>query len=194
MKEKFLDILEDICPLKDNKSLKIKLSIFITACIFFLFSLRIDNYSDLQHNIFVYLSGITFAIWICITQDNDSALQYVYGFFRLSLFFFIFISSLKFCIYLYVGYHGLRLIIYSLLASIGIFYSVLYLVVKFIDIYKFIIMIFNKLKKIIFTSIETKASKTRILIENITAFLVSITGLGLAIKSIIIPIISFFQK
>ena len=68
-----------------------------------------------------------------------------------------------------------------------------YLVAKFIDIFIFAKKVFKQIKEKLFNSVQPATSKAKALIENITTFLVSIAGLGVAIKAIIEPLINLFK-
>lgn len=85
------------------------------------------------------------------------------------------------------------LIAFSILSCVGIFISFLYLIAKFIDIFIWFKKIFKQVKEKLFNSVQPATSKAKALIENITAFLVSIAGLGIAIKAIIEPLINLFK-
>ena len=64
------------------------------------------------------------------------------------------------------------------------FFCIFYFVSKVSDIFDFMKKLFYKIKNKIYNNAAPATSKWKILIENITTFLVTIGGLTLAIKTI----------
>lgn len=118
---------------------------------------------------------------------------------RLFIFFLILILSLNFFVHSIFAYTGFKLIIFSILSYLGLFCYIFYLISKFLDILtvtkKLIIQIKNKLFNTIQDeSSSKKTTKLKAFVENITAFLVSIAGLGVATKAIIEPLINIIKS
>lgn len=194
MKEKIKKAIKIIFGTQNNILLKLNCSFFVSAILFLIFSIMAEKQNNLQaQNIFLYLSSILFGLWFVLVQENNSIIELIAELFRLFIFFAILIFSLNFCINSSIGLFGGKLIIGSIFSCIGITFCFFYLAAKFIDIFIWIKKIIKKVKQMMFNSVQPATSKTKALVENITAFLVSIAGLGIAIKTIIEPLISLFR-
>lgn len=194
MKEKIKKVIKKIFGTENNLFLKINLSCFFTGTLFCIFALMFEKEYPSQPNIiFTNISAILLAIWIITLETKDKPWKIITEFFRLIFFFFILFFSLNFCINLSVKYNGFLLILFSIFSCIGMLLCSFYLVAKFIDIFIFAKKVFKQIKEKLFNSVQPATSKAKALIENITAFLVSIVGLGIAIKTIIEPLINLFQ-
>lgn len=194
MKQKLKKIVKIIFGTQNNISLKIHISLFITGALFFIFALLSQNIDALASKTFTILSGMLLAIWIIIVQGSDSAQEIIKEFIRLYLYLFILIFALDFCITSIYNFHGIKLVILATISCIGILCSSFYLISKFCDIFAFFIKIFKQIKIKLFGSVNPEADRIKNLIENITALLVSIAGLGVAIKTIIEPLINLIKQ
>ena len=151
------------------------LSCFFTGVLFFIFALMFqEEYPSQPTAIFSNISGILFGAWLITLETKDNPLKIIEEFCRLIVFFFILYPSLNFCINLSVNYSGFLLILFSTLSCIGILLCSFYLIAKFIDIFKFTTNVITQIKQKLFYSVQPTTFKAKILIENITAFLVSI--------------------
>ena len=194
MKEKIKVAIKVIFGTQNNIYLKSSCSFFISGILFLAFSAIAREQQNAQANsLFSAISGILLGMWLCLIQNTNSLWEIIKEIFRLFVFFVILIFSLNFCINLSINQHGFCLIVYSILSCIGLFLCSFYLISKFVDIFVFIKNIFKQIKQKIFNSVQPATSKAKALIENITAFLVSIAGLGIAIKTIIEPLINLFK-
>lgn len=194
MKEKIKTIIKIIFGTEKNISLKSSCSFFIAGILFLTFSVISKEQYNLQaYNIFSIISGLLLGVWLCLIQNNSSLWEIIKELFRLFVFFIILIFSLNFCISSSIGLFGFKLIVCSILSCIGILCCTFYLISKFVDILIFVKNLFKQIKQKLFDSVQPATSKTKALIENITAFLVSIAGLGIAIKTIIEPLIGLFK-
>lgn len=194
MKEKIKTTIKIIFGTKNNIALKSSFSLFISGILFLAFSAMAKDQQNLQAaEIFSYISGTLLGLWLCLIQNTDSILEIIKELFRLFVFFAILIFSLDYCINLSIYHHGFCLIVSSILSCIGLLLCSFYLISKFVDIFVFIKNIFKHIKQKLFNSVQPATSKAKALIENITAFLVSIAGLGIAIKTIIEPLINLFK-
>ena len=179
---------------ESNLMLKFGLSCFITGFLFFLFALIFQANSVTQHTmIYTYISAVLFAISIITAGNITSLYEFFKETFRFFFAFMILTFSLNFCIIQSINYNGVILVFYSILSCIGFLFCSFYLVSKFIDIFKTAKKIFIQFKRKLFDSVEPATTKAKALIENITAFLVAIAGLGLAIKTIIEPLIDLMK-
>lgn len=194
MKQKLEKFINIIFGTKNNIALKIQISFFITGVLFACFALMSQNVNMTIADTFAAISGIVLAIWLIIAQGNDSAWEIMKEFIRLYFCFFILILSLEFCITSVYDFHGFKLVIYTTISCIGILCCSFYLVSKFCDIFAFFIKIFRQIRIKLFGSVNSETSKIKNLIENITALLVSIAGLGVAIKTIIEPLINLIKQ
>lgn len=193
MKEKIKKIIKIIFGTQNNLLLKLNCSLFISAILFLIFSITIKEQNNPQaYNIFLYMSAILFGVCLALIQNN-SIWEILKELFRLYIFFIMLILSLNFCINSSINLYDNELIIGSIASCIFIIICSFYLIAKFIDIFVFVKKVFRQIKQKLFNSTQPTTSKVKALIENITAFLVSIAGLGIAIKTIIEPLINLFK-
>lgn len=194
MKEKIKNVIKKVFGTENNLFIKINLSCFFTGVLFCIFALMFQKeYPSQPSIIFSCISCILLAIWLITLESKDRPWEIIKEFIRLMAFFFSLFFSLNFCINLSISYNGFLLILFSILSCIGILSCSFYLVAKFIDIFNFAKKVFTQIKQKLFNSVQPATSKAKALIENITAFLVSIAGLGIAIKTIVEPLINLFQ-
>lgn len=194
MKRIISTIIKIFFGTQNNIFLKLNIACFISAISFYIFSLLIkDQHNQEAYNTFLYISSILFFIWMIFAQYNNSIRELIYELARLITFFCILVLSLNFCINTSISSSGVHLIIGSILSCIGVIGCSFYLIAKFIDIFILVKRIFYQIKQKIFNSVQPATSKFKALIENITAFLVAIAGLGVAIKTIIEPLINLFK-
>lgn len=142
---------------------------------------------------FTYISGILLAIWIITIESRDSAWEIIKELFRLIISFVLLILSLNFCLNQSIYLVGFKLIFLSILSCIGILLCLFYLISKFVDILKSLKLAIDHFKNKLFGSEKPTTSKIKSLIENITAFLVTIAGLGVAIKTIVEPLLNLIK-
>lgn len=194
MKRKISTIIKNIFGTQNNILLKFNIALFISAILFYIIALLIKDQNNTEpYNTFVSISSILFFIWMLFAQYNNSIREFMFETVRLITFFCIIIFSLNFCINTSISLSGARLIGGSILSCIGIIGCSFYLTSKFIDIFSLVKKIFAQIKQKLFDSDQPSTSKIKSLIENITAFLVAIAGLGVAIKTIIEPLINLFM-
>ena len=187
-------IIKIIFGTKDNLFLKANLSCFFTGILFCMFALMFQKeYPSQPTMVFSYISAILLAIWLVTLELKDKPWKIITEFNRLIFTFFILYFSLNFCINLSVMYNGFLLVFFSIAACMGLLLCSFYLIAKFIDIFLYTKKLFKQFKEKLFNSVQPATSKAKTLIENITAFLVSIAGLGIAIKTIIEPLINLFK-
>lgn len=196
MKEKIKKVLKYIFGTEDHTFLKFNLSCFITGMLFLILALAFeaDNMPSQPTSVFIYISSTLFAIWIITTESIATAQEFFKELFRLFIFFIVFIFSLNFCLNQSITLNGFKLIFFSILSCIGIFFCLFYLISKIFDIIKSIKKFFVYVKQKLFNSVQPATSKVKSLIENMTALLVAIAGLGVAIKTIIEPLINLFNN
>lgn len=195
MKRKISTIIKYIFGTQNNILIKLNISLFISAILFYIFAIIIEDQNNPEpYNTFLYLSSILFFIWMLFAQYNNSIREFMFEIVRLITFFCILVFSLNFCINTSISLSGVRLIGGSILSCIGIIGCSFYLISKFVDIFTLVKKIFTHIKQKLFDSDQPSTSKIKSLIENITAFLVSIAGLGVAIKAIIEPLINLFMN
>lgn len=183
----------------DNILSKMSFSLFITGFLFLVFAYSAKENNNLQSsNIFTYISSLLIGVWMASIQENKSVKSILNEAIRLIWFFYILALSLDFCLNTSLSLQGSALTIHAILSCIGLLSCSFYFVSKFVDIFHFVKNIFLQIKCKLFNSTEineTERKTTRLtaFIENITAFFVSIAGLGVAIKTIVEPIINLIK-
>lgn len=199
MKGKIKSVIKFCFGTENNISDKLSFSFFVIGTLLFIFTITfIDNQNAAALNVISYASGTSFALWIISAQSNNSFISFLAELFRISIFFLILVFSLYFFTHSIFTTHGISLIAKSILAYLGLFCCAFYLISKFADIFLFIKNLFKRIKNKLFNSMQNnnpdnKTTKFKSFIENCTAFLVSITGLGVAIKAIIEPLINLIK-
>lgn len=187
-------ILKAITGNQNITTHKLGISSLITAFIlsFFIFLIQ-DSYVYIQ--LFTIGPSLFFVLWIIFIKGANTLDKIANELMRLFTFFTILIYSVNFFIQ-YQKYNGFQLYLYYILSCIGLFICSYYLVSKLMDIYDFIKNIFKDIKTKIFNSDKPATSKGKALIENVTAFLVSIGALTIAFKTItesIFQILEYFN-
>lgn len=194
MKTMLKSILKTITGNQNITTSKLGISSLFTACILLSFTVLFqDNFADIQ--LFTTGSTIFFILWIIFTKGANSLDNIANELIRLIVFFTILINSVNFFIK-HQRYNGFQLYLYYILSCIGLFLCSYYLVSKLSDIFDFIKNIFIMIKTKIFNSNKPATTKGKALIENITAFLVSIGALTIAFKTItdsIFQILEYFK-
>ncbi len=173
---------------------KLKCTLFITAIIFFILTI-LSNQNSNSSTTFNFISGILWSIWLEIVQYTNSIKKFFLELFRFCIFLIIFSLSLYYC-FIYIVDSTLVNTICVYLSCFGIFLSTFYFISKIISM----IIFFKKITSIIITKLYNTSdlvpNKIKALIENVTAFLVAIGGLLIAIKVItesIFQLMNYFK-
>lgn len=194
MKIKIKKIIKTIFGTENYILLKFSLSCFFTGILFFTLALFFQNDNTTQPTMtFTYISGILLAIWLITIESRDSIWEIIKELLRLIISFSILIFSLNFCLNQSIYLVGFKLVFLSTLSCIGILLCLFYLISKFVDILKSLKLAIEHFKNKLFGSEKPTTSKIKSLIENITAFLVTIAGLGVAIKTIVEPLLNLIK-
>lgn len=187
-------IFKEILGTKNNLSLKIEISLFISSILIYSLAVIFQEETNLgAANISKNISAILLVIFFVLVQNNNTIKECTYEFARLLFFFYLLFFSLDFYINTDLNTHDQHLIVLSLAACFGLFFCTFYFISKFFDIYNFIKNLFKQFKEKLFNSPNSNTSKATALIENFTALLVAIGGLALAIKAIVEPLINLFK-
>lgn len=165
----------------NNLFIKFSSASFITAIIFFVLAF-ISPENSVAMNTFIVLSGLFFSIWLVFTQGSNSGAKILSEIVRLFMFFIIFIYSLYYCIQFVLGEDSNMLGV--ILSCVGLFFCVFYFISKLADIVELIRKGFRQIKIKLFNTANPATTKFKALIENITAFLVAVGGLTVAVKVI----------
>ncbi len=193
MKAKIKQAFKIIFGTDENILFKLNISILISIAIFTLFSFLLSK-GTFQANFFTLVSTVLLCIWIILTRGGDTFEKFAYETVRLFAFLLILLFSLDAC---YSFYSSKNKVIIAIFIILGILFCSYYFVSKLSDIFDFVKRIFLNIKIKLFNSKEPATSKTKSLIENVTAFLVSIGALAIAIRTItdtIFQIINSFNK
>ena len=143
---------------------------------------------------FSIISGMFLAAWIITSEDHKTVLGILAEIISLLIFIFSLIHSLNFILNFLYSTYGKKFIIYSILSSIGLFYCCVYLTLKFVSIFNYIKKIIRKIQKSIFNFQEDRPSKLKLFLQNTTAILIALSGITVAIKSIVEPLITLLKK
>lgn len=167
----------------------------VTGIIFAILIYFQEPKSD-ENILFIYISATSFCLWLIFVHGANTFEKILMGLTRLIFFFTIFIFSIALCLSM-DSFSKMEIYFWGCLSFIGILTSSIYFVSKFNDIFDFIKKLFYEIKSKLFNSDKPATSKPKALIENITAFLVSIGSLAIAIKVItesIFQILDYFKK
>lgn len=138
-----------------------------------------------------FLGPITLLIWLFMILGYKSFFKFLLELYRIFLFTIAFINSFQY--YVYFDEENFNFI-YILVAYLGLFISILYFVSVFYKIFTFIKIIIRKLGSNIINKTTMQSNKVKIIFENITALVASITALCIALKAFIEPIINFLTQ
>lgn len=169
----------------------VSLSSLVTGIIFLIFSTIVFQNNHDSGRVFMCASSAFFSVWISTTQDSDTFTKFVAEFVRLAIFFLVFIFSTYNCLIFCLDYNN-QPVIMICISFVGIFLCVCYFICKLTSIFHFIQKILNQIKIKIFGSNNYTPTKTKTLIENVTAFLISVGGLTIAVKTIVESIFQLF--
>lgn len=191
MRQTFKKIFKLVFGTEDNISFILNLSLLLTSIIFFI--LASAFHADSNSSVTVtYIAVFFFCIWLDITQGADSSFKLGVELFRLMFFLILFIfctyDCLVFCSCFKVGE-----IPHVILCALGLLFCSIYFIAKLNIIFNFIKNLFFTIKIKLFNSTQPAATKTKALLENITTFLISISGFVIAIKGIIEVIFQIFK-
>lgn len=173
---------------------KTNCSLFITAIMFFILGILSYENQD-SFTTFTIISGFLFSIWLSIVQGADSAYKFICELIRFCFFFIITILSLYACLNYALDNNSVSTICVYL-SCFCLLSCTYYLTSKAISIINFIKKIFFEFKTKLFNTTDPAPNKLKTLIENVTAFLVAIGGLTVAIKVItesIFQVLSYFK-
>ena len=183
-----------IFDVRNNIMFILSSSFLITAIIFILLAL-ISQENRNASTIFTYISGFLLSVWINLVQESNSTQKFAGGLTRLFVFFIIFILSLYNCLDFAIEYNSQNTI-KTILSSIGLLLCTIYFVSRLMNIFSFVKRMFAQIKMKLFNTTNPATTKAKALIENITAFLVAIGGLTVAIKVItesIFQVMDYFK-
>lgn len=189
MRLHLINIFKSILGIKEKISFKIKITFFIMVIICYVFS-SINK----SNSIFLFVSflgPITFWIWLFMILGYKNFFKFLLELYRFFLFTIVFINSFHYFVYFNDENFNF---IYILVAYLGLFISILYFVSVFYKIFTFTKIIIRKLGSNIINKTTTQSNKVKIIFENITALVASITALCIAVKAFIEPIIKFFTQ
>lgn len=192
MKQKIKIIFKILFGVNSDILLKINFSSLITGIIFFILAVGTLENNPNSAEIFTYISSFCLAIWISVMQESDSTSKFMTEFIRLTIFFIIFIFSAYNCLTFSLNYDS-NSVVKVAFSSIGLFLCSFYFVSKLMSIFNLIKKMFRNIKIKLFNSDSPTNSKIKSLIENITAFLVAIGGLTVAIKVITESVFQIFD-
>jgi len=177
----------------DNIHFYISSAFLTTALLFLILSAITAETNPNSTEIFSYISSTCFAMWMTLVHGYNSLKNFTIEFMRLLIFFYTFIRSLYTCLQFSLDYYSVPIstIIFS---AFGLFLCLCYFIAKLTSIFNLVKNLFNQIKAKLFNSDNPAPSKAKALIENVTAFLVSISALTVAIKSIAEPILQILER
>lgn len=193
MKTKIKKLFKIVFGTDSNIIAKFNITAFISAITFLLVAMLYPTTST-EATLFSNASAFCFVIWTTITKGVESTQKFFFDLIRIFLFFTLLIFSLNICLNLS---RQSNILIYGVLNCIVLFFCIFYFVSKISSIFDFIKNLFYKIKNKLFNNIAPATSKWNALIENITAFLVTIGGLTIALKTIaesLLQIKEYFPK
>lgn len=192
--EPLIIISKKLLRTRHNILLKFKLSLLVSSPLIYALAVTFQEEANPEAaDIFKNISGILLFLFFVLISNNESAVEFVKGFVYLIIVFITLVFSLNFCINDSLNYHGFRLILYSIIACLGLLFVIFFLISKFVDVYIFIRNLFIRFKEKLFNSPKSSTSKITGLIENMTAIFTAIGSLALATKTIIEPLINQFK-
>ena len=194
MKSKIKKIFKIIFGSDDSIFFKMSCSTFIIAIIFAILGFLSYNNHDSAIT-FTIIAGFFFSIWISIAQGVNSAISFLYELFRLLIFFSFLLLALYVCLKYALDNTSVN-VIFVYLSCLALFMCIYYFISKAITIINYFKKLFAKIKTKLYNTTDPSPNKLKALIENVTAFLVAIGGLTVAIKVItesIFQVMNYFK-
>lgn len=178
-----------------NLYLKFNISLFLSGFLFALFAVvHAKSIQSTNLNFFEIMTTLSFSLWLIITQGADAFEKTIEGLFRLLFQLIIFSISLNYCYSFYTYRNTGFRYLFGVFACIGLLSFVFYCISIFSDIFVFIKRILILIKNHFFGQVNSTTSKVKIVIENITALLLSITSFIVVFKSIMDTLLQVFNK
>lgn len=178
----------------DSIMFKITCSLFITTIIFLI--LMILSYENQDSAItFAIITGMLWSAWMNIVQGADSVVKFIIELLRFFAYFIILFFSLYTCLNYALDNTSVNTI-YVYFSCFGLLLCTYYFTSKIINIIRFIKKMFTYIKAKLYNTTDPAPNKIKALIENVTAFLVAIGGLTVAIKVItesIFQVMNYFK-
>ena len=178
----FRKLFKKVFGIQENMIIKLNLSCIIASIVFTMFA-YIHNSIYGNETYYSIIAGVLFAIWIILIKGVDTLDAVAWETVRLMLFLVIFTVSLN-CSAQYIFQNNISSPIEVILAAMGMIICIFYLVCKMVDIFDFIKKIVTQIRAKLFNTENAPTSKVKAVIENITAFFVSVGGLAIAILTI----------
>ncbi len=187
-KENFKNRFRKVFGSDENISFKISSAFLISAIIFGILGWihKDDNYLTTA---LTYASSMGFAFWMVIAKGIEYSGNVIYELVRLLVFLTILVLSMNYLLKM----SSLNILLF-IITCLGVFVSCIYIISKLSDIYNFMKELFIVLKMKLFNIDKSTSTGIKAMIENITVFLVVVSGFFIAIKTIIETIIeTIFQ-
>ncbi len=193
MKTYIILILKFIHSFLSEKKSCLNFACLIIGMLYFILAILQLEKNGISY-VFSLLSGIFLATWIITAKNLKTVCGIIAETIFLLIFVFSFIYSLNFLVILVHKTYGMKLLVFSLLSSIGLFYCCVYLLLKCNILFSYFKKIIYKIKTTIFTFQDDKQNPLKIFFQNITAMLLALGSLIIAIKGIIEPIIMLLKN
>lgn len=201
MKEKARKIVKIMFGTSSNIHMKAMITCLCLGIIFFLLSIMVTEEVNYQANMMlVYLGGLSFAIFLIGIKGADGSTSIICELSRFILFLPGLVFSLNFFVNVFPYIVGVRAIAITLISTVVLAASLFYWISKCIDIFKAFKKLLIELKSSLFNfnydveNKDTPMHKAQAFIENITTFLMTLVGFGVAINSIVKPLLETISK
>ena len=145
-------------------------------------------------NFFIYGAAICFAIWIILTQDENTFYKMAAESVRLICFLVFLTISLGIFINITLNAYNLfKMITFGCIAIILLLCCFYYIISKLYSVFRYMIKLFHKIKNKLFLSVVPSRSGFLKFIENLTTIFVTIGSLSIAIGTMIKPIMDLIS-
>lgn len=165
-----------IFKIKNVRTEKIRISILISGIFFVILAKAARNFESEAEQIYILLSGLCITSALISAPDKKAILKCFVEWLILNVMLFTFVLSmdvnLGFCID-----SNSEPMYKVIIAVIGIFVSIYYIVVQATNIIIIIKKVLEKVKRLIFSSNDEGKNPYRVFLENVAAILVSISAI-----------------
>lgn len=193
MKSKIKSIFKILFGSDEDISFKLGNASFMSGLLLLAFSLMSSTQQVI--NFFIYGAAICFAIWIILTQDENTFNKMAAESIRLICFLVSFTISLGILINITLNAYNLfQMITFGCIAIILLLCCFYYIISKLYSVFRYIIKLFYKIKNKLFLSVVPSHSGFLKFIENLTTIFVTIGSLFIAIGTMIKPIMDLISS
>lgn len=196
--EKIKKVIKSIFGTSNNLHMKTLITLLSTSMIFIMLGAMVTEERNPQMYLtFLVTGAVLFSIFIIVIDGPDTANAIIFEIIRFFLASVGLIFSLNFYVNDSMIMTGWKATVICLLLMPVLLASMFYWISKALDILKALKKIFMEIKNRLFDengSSRNKTEKIQKMLENATAFILTLVGFSVAVNQIMEPLINFINK